>query len=54
MVPLQKQSKKNQKAFFAQKRGNWNGISPVSRVVPSGKTYNRNRLKQIERKEACS
>ena len=50
MVPLQKQSKKNQKAYHAQKRGSWNGISPVSRVVPSKKAYSRSRLRQADRK----
>ena len=36
IVDLKKQSKKAQKAFHATQRGSWNGINPVSRVVPRG------------------
>lgn len=28
MVPLEKQSKKQQKAFYAAQRGSWNGVVP--------------------------
>ena len=48
MVPLCKQSKKAQKAYHAGQRGSWYGLSPVTRVVPSGKIYDRKRLKQVE------
>ena len=37
VVDLCKQSKKAQKAFYAAQRGSWNGVNPVSRVVPNGK-----------------
>ena len=45
-VPLKKQSKKLQREFYAAKRGSWNSINPVTRVVPNKKVYNRDRVKQ--------
>lgn len=44
-VPLEKRSKKAQKAYHAQQRGSWNGVNPVTRAVPSGKEYNRKKEK---------
>ena len=46
MIPLNKQSKKAQRRYHAAKRGDWNGVSPVTRVIPSRKGYNRNRMKR--------
>ena len=46
MVPLNKRSKKAQKEYHAKQRGSWYGISPVTRTVPSGKIYDRNRVKR--------
>ena len=51
MVPLNKQSKKRQRAYHAAKRGDWNGVSPVTRVVPSKKVYDRRRAGRAARKE---
>ena len=48
-IPLHKQSKKAQKEHHAKQRGSWNGISPVTRTVPSGKAYDRNRVKREDR-----
>lgn len=45
VVDLCKQSKKAQKAFYAAQRGSWNGVNPVSRVVPNGKAYSRGKSK---------
>ena len=45
-IPLNKQSKKQQRAYHAAKRGSWNGVDPVTRVVPSKKAYDRNRVKR--------
>lgn len=45
-VPLRKQSKKTQRAYHAGQRGSWNGLSPVTRTVPSGRVYDRNRMKR--------
>ncbi len=44
-----KQSKKNQRKFHAAKRGSWNGVSPITRVVQSKRIYDRNRAKQESR-----
>ena len=49
LVPLKKQSKKFQKEYHAKQRGSWYGISPVTRIVPNRKNYNRNRVKQADR-----
>ena len=35
VTPLKKQSKKNQRKLHAAKRGTWNGVSPVTRIVQS-------------------
>ena len=45
-VPLKKQRKRAQKEFHSKQRGSWYGISPVTRSVPSGKVYDRNRMKR--------
>ena len=49
LVPLKKQSKKAQKEYHAKQRGSWYGISPVTRTVPNGKAYDRNRVKRANR-----
>lgn len=51
MIPLTKQSKARQREYYAMKRGSWNGVNPVSRVVPNGKRYDRNRSKQDDRRK---
>ena len=45
MIPLNKQSKKAQRNYHAKQRGSWNGLSPLTRVVPSKKVYDRKKLK---------
>ena len=45
MIPLNKQSKKAQRNYHSKQRGSWNGLSPVTRVVPSKKVYDRKKLK---------
>lgn len=49
LVPIQKMSKKAQKEYHARQRRDWNGLSPVTRIVPNGKAYDRNRRKQADR-----
>ena len=44
IIPLKKQSKKEQRKFHARKRGDWNGLKPVTRVVKSKKVYDRKKL----------
>lgn len=46
MIPLKKRSKKAQKEYNDKQRGSWNGLSPVTRTVPNGKAYDRNKVKQ--------
>lgn len=46
-VPIEKQSKKAQRAYHNAQRGDWNGVNPVSRVVASKKAYNRKKLKPV-------
>jgi len=36
-VPLEKQSTKAQKEHFAERRGSWEGVVPVTRVIPNKK-----------------
>ena len=45
-VPLHKQSKRAQRAYHAARRVSWYGLSPVTRVVPSRRNYDRNRMKR--------
>lgn len=47
MVSYQKLSKKAKKAEDAKKRGSWGGISPVTRMPPPPKAYNRSREKRL-------
>ena len=49
-IPIDKQSKKKQKEFYAKQRGTWGTFNPVTRTVPNGKAYNRNKLKQEDRR----
>lgn len=48
-VPLNKQSKKAQKEHHARQRGSWYGLSPVTRTCPSGKVYDRRKVKRDSR-----
>lgn len=42
-VPIEKQSKKQQRAFAAAKRGTWLGVNPITRKIESKKRYHRKR-----------
>ena len=46
VIPLKKQSKKEQKKYHARKRRDWNGLKPVTRVVKSKKVYDRKKLRK--------
>ena len=50
-IPLEKQSKKARKEHYSKQRGSWNEVSPVTRTIPSGKVYDRNRLKRSTRQD---
>lgn len=45
-VSIDKRSKKAQKEYYAKQRLTWGVLNPVTRSVPSGKTYNRKKDKQ--------
>ena len=40
-VPLNKQTKKQQKAYHSAQRNTWGAVRPVTRIVESRKAYNR-------------
>ena len=50
LIPLAKQSKRKQRAYYTSRRGSWRGLSPVTRVVPSRKVYDRSRQKRADRR----
>ena len=50
-VSLDKRSKKAQREYHAKQRRTWGELNPVTRSVPSGKTYNRKKEKQRIGKE---
>lgn len=53
MIPLKKQSKREQRKFHTDKRSSWNGIKPTTRIVESRKVYDRNRIRQADRRNTC-
>lgn len=50
VTPLAKQSKKKRREYYSSKRGSWNGLSPVTRVVQNRRAYDRNRMKREDRR----
>ena len=46
IVMPDKLSKKARKKYYAERRHTWGDLNPVTRSVPSGKTYNRKKEKQ--------
>ena len=48
-IPMAKRSKRAQKEHFDKQRGSWNGVAPVTRVMPNKRAYERNRAKQADR-----
>ena len=49
-VTLDKRSKKAKKEYYSKQRLTWGVLNPVTRSVPSGKTYNRKKDKQERRR----
>lgn len=47
-IPYTKLSKKKKKERDGEKRNTWEGMSPVTRVAPDKKKYDRKRDKRIE------
>lgn len=52
MTPLKKQSKNEQRKYYSSKRGSWNGVSPITRIVQSRRVYDRNHIKREDRRAA--
>ena len=52
MIPLAKQSKVRRRKYHLARRGSWNGVSPVTRIAPDRRAYDRNRLKREDRRAA--
>ena len=50
-VSLDKQSKRQQREFNSRKRSTWNGVNPVTKVVPGRTGYDRNKMKNRERRD---
>ena len=46
LIPLNKQSKKEQKKHHARSRRDWNGLKPTTRVIKSKKIYDRKKLQK--------
>ena len=49
-VPLEKRSKKEQKAYHEMQRRDWNGVNPVTRTMQDAKAYDRKKQKSELRK----
>ena len=45
-IPYEKLSKKKQRELDAQRRGSWNGISPVTRKAKNPKAYDRRKARK--------
>ena len=52
MTPLKKQNKREQRKFYSSKRGSWNGVSPITRIVQSRRVYDRNHIKREDARTA--
>lgn len=48
-IPLEKQSKRAQKEHHDKQRGSWNGVVPVTQVIPNKRAYDRSKAKQADR-----
>ena len=40
-VPLEKQTKREQREYHATRRTSWGNVNPVTRTTPKQKVYNR-------------
>ena len=45
-TPLEKRSKREQKAYHASRRGSWSEVNPVTRKPPNPKAYIRKKSGQ--------
>ena len=49
-VTLDKRSKKARKAYYAKQRQTWGELNPMTRTMPNGKTYNRKKNKEKDKR----
>ena len=49
-IPLEKRSMRDRRAYYSDKRNDWNGVVPVTRVIPGKKGYDRNRQRNVDRR----
>ena len=47
-IPIEKQSKRNRKGFYASRRSNWGNINPVTRKPANPKAYKREKIKGFQ------
>ena len=45
-VPLDKQSKRKRKEYYAAQRRDWGDVNPITRMTPNLKAYNRKKSGQ--------
>lgn len=45
-ITIDKRSKKAQKEYYSKQRRTWEEVNPITRVIPSAKTYNRKKEKR--------
>jgi len=43
-IPYEKLSKKEKRTKNKRERGDWGNVSPITRIVPNKKAYNRKRM----------
>ncbi|MEG0769346.1 MAG: hypothetical protein RSG59_05430 [Ruthenibacterium sp.] len=53
-IPFEKQSKKQQRAWNAAKRGTWSTVNPVTRTVESKKIYSQKKLRSQEQQRSSN
>ena len=49
-IPLEKRGKRDRRSYYSDKRNDWNGVVPVTRVIPGKKGYDRNRQRSADRR----
>lgn len=45
-ISIDKRSKKARKKYYSSQRNTWGQVNPVTRTIPNGKTYIRQKNKQ--------
>lgn len=53
-IPLDKRSKRERRAHYSEQRADWNGVVPVTRVIPGKKGYDRNRQRCADRRSVVA